>query len=98
MALFVYADDIVLASNNAHVSQKFKTYLNDCFSIKDIESLKYSLDIEIARGVKECFYGNIIHIGDHSQMSTSRGQTAEFPMEEYHKLALATEREFVDPT
>lgn len=40
MALLVYVDDIVLASNNAHASAMFKDYLNTCFSIKDLGPLK----------------------------------------------------------
>lgn len=39
MALLVYVDDIVLASNNAVASQKFKAYLHACFSIKDLGPL-----------------------------------------------------------
>ena len=50
MALLVYVEDIVLTSNNTSASHKFKTYLNDCFSIKDLGFLKYCLGIEIARG------------------------------------------------
>jgi len=46
MALLVYVDDIVLASNNARASQAFKTYLDTCFSIKDLGSLKYFLGID----------------------------------------------------
>jgi len=52
MALLVYADDIVLASNNQHACDKFKSYLHSCFNIKDLVPLKYFLEIEVARGPK----------------------------------------------
>jgi len=55
MALLVYVDDIVLASNNVAASHKFKTYLHDCFNIKDLGPLKYFLGIEIARGHEGMF-------------------------------------------
>ena len=45
MGLLVYVDDIILASNNAVASQKFKAYLHACFSIKDLGPLKYFLGI-----------------------------------------------------
>ena len=50
MALLVYVDDVMFASSNTQASQKFKNYLNECFSIKDFGPLKYFLGIEIARG------------------------------------------------
>lgn len=50
MTLLVYVDDIVLASNNARGSKKFKDYLHACFSIKDLGPLKYVLGIQVARG------------------------------------------------
>ena len=40
VALLEYVDDILLASNNAQASQKFKTYLNDSFSIKDLGKIE----------------------------------------------------------
>ena len=55
MTILVYVDDIVLASSNAYASQRFKTYLNDYYSIKDLGSSKYFLCIEIARGLKGVF-------------------------------------------
>jgi len=55
MGLLVYVDDIVLASNTATASQKFKAYLHDCFNIKDLGPLKYFLGIEIARGSEGMF-------------------------------------------
>ena len=40
MALLVYVNEIVLATNNVQASKKFKDYLHGCFSIKDLRPLK----------------------------------------------------------
>ena len=55
MALLVYVDDIVLASNDSEASTDFKAYLHSYFSIKDLGPLKYFLGIEVACGPKGLF-------------------------------------------
>ncbi|XP_019170444.1 PREDICTED: uncharacterized protein LOC109166015 [Ipomoea nil] len=52
VALLVYADDIVVASVDLDLIQQIKKQLNDCFQIKDLGSLKYSLGLEVARQKK----------------------------------------------
>jgi len=59
MALLVYVDDSVLASNNSYAFSKFKKYLQACYSIKDLRPLKYFLGIEVARGPKGLFLVNV---------------------------------------
>ena len=56
MVVLVYADDIVIASNDSHASKTFKTYLDDCFSSKDLRPLTYFLRIEVARGPDGVFF------------------------------------------
>jgi len=55
MALLVYADDLVLIGNNYEVCSKFKQYLNNCFKIKDLATLKYFLGIEVVEDHKDYF-------------------------------------------
>jgi len=55
MALLVYVDDIILASNDSIASHDFKTYLDHCFQIKDLRTLKYFLGLEVARGPQGLF-------------------------------------------
>ena len=55
MPVLVYVDDIVLTSNDTEVWNKFKAYLNICFNIKDLGSLKYFWGIEVARGSQDLF-------------------------------------------
>ena len=61
MALLVYLDDIVLASSESVGSAKFKAYLHECFSIKDLGDLKYFLGIEVVGGPRGyfCINGNM---------------------------------------
>lgn len=49
IALTVYIDDVILASNNMNAITEIKKYLHDCFSIKDLGKLKFILGIEIER-------------------------------------------------
>ena len=91
MALLVYVDDIVLASNDSHASQRFKDYLHACFSIKDLGPLKYFLGIEIARGPEGMFLCQRKYALDIIEECGLLGaKPVEFPIEENHKLALAS--------
>ena len=91
MALLVYVDDIVLASNNSQASIDFKTYLHSCFSIKDYGALKYFLGKEVARGPKGLFLSQwkfALEIVDECWLL--RAKPNDTPIEENHKLAPAT--------
>ena len=70
-----------------------KTYLHACFSIKDLEPLKYFLGIEVARGLEGLFlcqrkYAFEI-IDENGFLGTI---SVDFPIKENHKLALAIDR------
>lgn len=49
MALVVYVDDVILASNSEIEIKEIKTYLHKCFSIKDLGKLKFMLGLDTAR-------------------------------------------------
>ena len=90
MALLVYVDNIVLASNNSQASNAFKTYLHACFSIKDLGPLKYFLGIEIARGPKRLFLSQrkyALEVVDECGLLGAK--PSDIPIEENHWLALA---------
>jgi len=49
MALLVYVDDIILASNDANAISDFTLFLNSKFRLKDLGSVKFFLGLEVAR-------------------------------------------------
>lgn len=66
MALLVYVDDIVLASNNVDACKHLKDYFHACFSIKDLGSLKYFLGIEVRmQTTRNIFVPVGIHLRHH---------------------------------
>lgn len=57
LALLVYVDDIVIATNNEKEATYFKTLLNSRFCLKDLGDLRCFLGIEVARskrGISIC--------------------------------------------
>nr|XP_023887403.1 uncharacterized protein LOC111999506 [Quercus suber] len=52
MALLVYVDDILIASNDPQSVADLKDLLNNQFKLKDLGSLKYFLGLEVARSEK----------------------------------------------
>ena len=87
----MYVDDIVLAGNDSAACREFKDYLHTCFSIKDLGPLKYFLGIEVARGPNGLFLSQrkyALEIVDECGLLGAKPSSS--PMEENHKLALAT--------
>jgi len=98
LALLVYIDDIILAGNISQACQDFKAYLHNCFRIKDLGPLKYFLGIEVARGTQGLFLSQrkyTLEIADECDLLGSK--PVDFPVEENHKLALATGYYLNDP-
>lgn len=52
VALLVYVDDIVIASNDTYAISDLTSFLNATFCLKDLGALKYFLGLEIARSAK----------------------------------------------
>ena len=52
MALLVYVDDILIASNDPQSVANLKAVLDKQFKLKDLGSLKYFLGLEVARSEK----------------------------------------------
>jgi len=99
MALFVYVDDIVLTSNNTEMCNKFKTYLNTCFTIKDLGPLKYFLGIEFAHRSQGLFLlQQKYSLEIINQCGPLGAKLFEFSMEENHKITLEYEYLLADPS
>ena len=91
MALLVYVDDIVLASNDSDACSEFKSYLHSCFSIKHLGPLKYFLELKVARspkGISLSQRKHALEIVDDCDLLSAK--PSDFTMEENHQLALAT--------
>lgn len=88
MALLVYVDDLVLTRNNYEACAEFKNYLNNCFHLKNVGSLKYFLGIEVPRnpqGLLLCQRKYALEIFDECGILGSK--PVEFTIDTNHKLA-----------
>ena len=52
IALLVYVDDILIASDNKAVVEELKVMLDQKFKLKDLGELKYVLGLEVARSTQ----------------------------------------------
>ena len=52
IALVVYVDNILIASNNVQAIKELKVSLDQHFKLKDLRGLKYFLGLEVARSDK----------------------------------------------
>ncbi|XP_061338558.1 uncharacterized mitochondrial protein AtMg00810-like [Gastrolobium bilobum] len=96
--LLIYVDDIVLVGNNSQACKAVKDYLNNCFKIKDLGSLKYFLGIEIARSREGIFMCQCKYTLDLLQESGLSGsKPANSPIEQNHRLGLAEGPDFDNP-
>jgi hypothetical protein len=82
IALLVYVDDIVLASNDSKIIDEFIVFLNTQFKLKDLGPLKFFLGLEVARNSKgiaicQCKFALEI-LNDAGQLAA---KPAKFPME-----------------
>ena len=99
MPLLVYVGDLVLTKNNSEACVEFKSYLNNCFHIKDLGHLKYFLGIEVAMSPQRLFLCQrkcALEMIDECGLLGSK--LVNFSMETIHKLALATDPLLDDST
>jgi len=99
IALLVYVDDIVVASDNSAEVSKFIKLLNDRFQLKDLGQLKYFLGLEIARselGISVCQRKYALEVLEDSGMLASK--PVHFPMEPNVKFSKDSGQLLEDPT
>lgn len=96
--VLVYVDDLIISGNNHEVIKHFKTYLSNCFKMKDLGPLKYFLGLEVARNPTGVFLCQRKYTLDIiAETSLLGAKQAGFPIEQNHKLGLAQGKELTDP-
>lgn len=89
VALIVYVDDIVIASNNDDAVIQLKKDLSAAFKLRDLGPLKYFLGLEIARsqkGISVCQRKYVLELLEETSFIGCR--PSSIPMEPSIKLAL----------
>ena len=96
--VLVYVDDLIISGNDSAALTVFKAYLSDCFKMKDLGSLKYFLGIEVARSSLGLFLCQRKYTLDIiSETGLLGAKPSAFPIEQNHKLGLATGEFVPDP-
>ncbi|PKI62918.1 hypothetical protein CRG98_016677 [Punica granatum] len=99
LVLLVYVDDLILTGNDLTHCEKFKNYLDDCFSIKDLGKLRYFLGIEVARQPDCLFLCQRKYSLDILQETGMLGaRPASFPMEQHLRLNSELGEDLQDPS
>ena len=99
IALLVYVDDILLASNNIEAVHLFKDSLHSEFKLKDLGNPKHFLGLEVARstkGISLCQRKYALDILSDSGMLGCKPVTT--PMEQNLKLCQSDGEFLADPS
>ncbi|RVW76661.1 Retrovirus-related Pol polyprotein from transposon RE2 [Vitis vinifera] len=87
IALLIYVDDVIIASNDLKEIDVVKKFLHESFTIKDLGELKYFLGIEVARSAKGIVLSQRKYALDILKDSGFSGsKPVGFPMESSLKL------------
>ncbi|GKA16810.1 retrovirus-related pol polyprotein from transposon RE2 [Tanacetum coccineum] len=96
--VLVYVDDLIVSGNDHEAITQFKTYLSNCFHMKDLGNLKYFLGIEVVRAKEGIFLCQRKYALDIIfEVGLLGAKPAKIPMEQNHHLGLAQGRLFEDP-
>ncbi|KAL9293162.1 putative RNA-directed DNA polymerase [Arabidopsis thaliana] len=97
--VLVYVDDLIITGTSIHIVNKFKHYLSSCFHMKNLGPLRYFLGIEVARSPTGMYLCQRKYALDIISETGHMGvKPTTFPLEQNHKLSLAKDGSFSDPT
>jgi len=99
IALLVYVDDIILASNDTSAISALIILLNQQFKLKDLGPLKYFLGLEVARsdkGISICQRKYALEILEDAGLLACK--PTKFPMDQNLKLSSSNGELLPDPT
>ncbi|PKI62300.1 hypothetical protein CRG98_017301 [Punica granatum] len=98
LGMLVYVDDLIIVGNNASHCESFKGYLDRCFRIKDLGSLKYFLGIEVTRMGSGLFLSKRKYVLDIlAECGMLASRPSPFPMEQRHHLSMSSSDLLSDP-
>lgn len=87
--VLIYVDDLIITGSTLSLIKSFKTYLSQCFHMKDLGISKYFLGIEVARsslGIYLCQWKYVLDIVKETGLLGAKPAT--FPLDQNHRLAL----------
>nr|GFA78107.1 hypothetical protein [Tanacetum cinerariifolium] len=94
---FLYVDNLIESGNDHEAITQFRTYLSNCFHMKDLGILKYFLGIKVARaedGIFLCQRKYALDIIPKVRLLGAK--PAKILIKQYHHLGLAQGRLFED--
>ena len=96
--VLVYVDDLIISGNDGETIGQFKTYLSNCFHMKDLGALKYFLGIEVSRSKAGLYLSQRKYALDIiSDAGLIDSKPVSFPIDQNHRLALADGELLTDP-
>ncbi|XP_074306524.1 uncharacterized protein LOC141641774 [Silene latifolia] len=89
--VLIYVDDLVIAGNDSAAITKFKSYLGECFHMKDLGKLKYFLGLEVSRSREGIYLSQRKYALDIiAETGLLGSKPAATPIEQNHRLGLAS--------
>ncbi|CAH9097621.1 unnamed protein product [Cuscuta epithymum] len=96
--ILIYVDDLIIVGNDSSAIARFKSYLHNCFHMKDLGFLKYFLGIEVARSADGIFLCQRKYTLDIiSETGLLGAKPTHFPIEQNHNLAISQSDFLADP-
>ena len=99
IALLVYVDDILIASDNKQAVDELKIMLDQQFKLKDLGDLKFFLGLEVARtadGINLCQRKYTLEVLSDAGMMGCK--PARIPMDQNLKLSKYEGKKLQDPS
>ncbi|XP_031266905.1 uncharacterized protein LOC116125303 [Pistacia vera] len=99
IALLIYVDDFLVASNSTAAIASLKTFLNSKFKIKDLGTLHYFLGLEIARSTKGIHLCQRKYAFDILADSGMLGcKPLKLPIDQHFKISKSEGTPLLDPS
>jgi len=92
IVVLVFVDDLIISGDNNEAITEFKSYLHNCFHMKDLGIFKYFLGVEVVRSFASIFLCQRKYALDIIAKAELLGaKPSNVSIEHNHRLALATD-------